>query len=451
MESLRFHILKAETKVLCFFCARKFGILPAISETGGEGGRRVDEREVQRMNARKKYRILVSALLVLSVMLTAGAGMAALKRQIPDHMTVRERGEAPVFFSGLIGNWIETKVEESMESSETSGEKYEILYSLFGRIPLKTASASVAESQTVYVGGAPVGIYLDTKGVYVVDTGMIQTAAGESRCPAKGSVKRGDYIEQVNGKEIATKEELVECISTSGGKEVELGLRRDEQKVSCTVLPVEDDTGTYRAGIWARNNTQGIGTLTYVDEEGHFGALGHGISDIDTGELLEITDGVLYDADVLSVVKGTQGSPGELSGIIHYKEGYRIGVIEENNSNGIYGTISGFPLLAEHLTKYETANRQEVTTGKASILCFAGGTTRAFEIEIEELRMNGKNINKGMVLRVTDPGLLELTGGIVQGMSGSPILQNGRIVGAVTHVFVNNPEKGYGIFIEDML
>ena len=150
-------------------------------------------------------------------------------------------------------------------------------------------------------------------------------------------------------------------------------------------------------------------------------------------------------------MKGTQGSPGELSGVIHYKEGYRIGVIEENNSNGIYGTISGFPLLAEHLTKYETANRQEVTIGKASILCLAGGTTRAFEIEIEEPRMNGKNINKGMVLRVTDPELLELTGGIVQGMSGSPTLQNGRIVGAVTHVFVNNPEKGYGIFIEDML
>lgn len=400
------------------------------------------------MNARKKYRILVCTLLVLSVMATAGACVAALKRQIPDHMTVRERGEAPALFSGLLGNWIETKVEDSVETGEG---KYEILYSLFGRIPLKTASASVAESKSVYVGGAPVGIYLDTKGVYVVDTGMIQTAAGESCCPAQGSVKSGDYIEKVDGKEIATKEELVECISTSGGKEVELGLRRDDQEVSCTVLPVEDDTGTYRAGIWARNNTQGIGTLTYVDEEGHFGALGHGISDIDTGELLEITDGVLYDADVLSVVKGTQGSPGELSGVIHYKEGYRIGVIDENSSNGIYGTISGFPLLAEHLTKYETANRQEVKTGPASILCFAGGTTKTFEIEIEELRMNDKNINKGMVLRVTDPELLELTGGIVQGMSGSPILQNGRIVGAVTHVFVNNPEKGYGIFIEDML
>ena len=155
---------------------------------------------------------------------------------------------------------------------------------------------------------------------------------------------------------------------------------------------------------------------------------------------------------MLSVVKGTQGSPGELSGIIHYKEGYRIGVIEENNSNGIYGTISGFPLLAEHLTKYETANRQEVTIGKASILCFAGGTTRAFEIEIEELRMNGKNINKGMVLRVTDPELFRAHRRHRPGHERLPgILQNGRIVGAVTHVFVNNPEKGYGIFIEDML
>ncbi len=403
------------------------------------------------MNVRKKYRIFVCILLVVFLSLLTEVSLTALRHRIPDEMTVRKKGEVPAFFSGLLGSWVETRVENWNGNFGTDGEQYDILYSLFGRIPLKTASARVVKTRSVYAGGMPVGIYLDTKGVYVVDTGKIRTLAGGSCCPAEEEIKRGDYIESVNGKEITTKEELVECISASGGNAVDLRVRRKDQEVSCTVLPVEDESGTYRAGIWVRNNTQGIGTLTYVDEEGRFGALGHGISDIDTGELLEVTGGVLYDADVLSVVKGTQGTPGELSGVIHYKEGYRIGVIEENNSNGLYGTISGFPLLAEHLTKYETANRQEVKAGKASILCFAGGSAKAFEIEIEELRMNEKNINKGMVLRVTDPELLELTGGIVQGMSGSPILQNGRIVGAVTHVFVNDPKKGYGIFIEDMI
>ncbi len=340
---------------------------------------------------------------------------------------------------------------EASSAAAASEETYEISYSLLGKIPLKTVSASVVEPATVYAGGSPIGIYLRTDGVLVVGTGVIRAADGSKQCPAENIVKCGDYIKAANGETVSTKEEFVACVGKSGGSDIVLDVEREGEDIELKISPIADENGIYRAGIWVRNDTQGIGTLTYVDEDGHFGALGHGISDVDTGELMEIEDGTLYDAEVISIVKGRQGSPGELAGVIHYSEGYKIGVIEENNQNGLYGTISGFPMLAEQMSRYEVAYRQSVETGPAAILCSVDGICREYSVEIEEIRLNGKDINKGMVLRVTDPELLELTGGIVQGMSGSPIIQNGCIVGAVTHVFVNDPTKGYGIFIENML
>ena len=167
--------------------------------------------------------------------------------------------------------------------------------------------------------------------------------------------------------------------------------------------------------------------------------------------MLQIGDGVLYDAEVVSIVKGLQGTPGELSGVIHYSDGYQIGTITRNAENGIYGSVCAFPSVVKDQTLYEVAHKQEVEQGAATILSTVNGTCEEYEVEIKEIRLNGKDVNKGMVIEVTDPKLLELTGGIVQGMSGSPIIQNGRIVGAVTHVFVNEPAKGYGIFIENML
>ena len=254
-----------------------------------------------------------------------------------------------------------------------------------------------------------------------------------------------------DGKTLETKEELIDCLGMSGGKSVQLQVERDGERITCSVAPVLDESGAYRAGVWVRNDTQGIGTLTYVDEDGHFGALGHGISDIDTGTILAIDGGTLYDADVVSVVRGQEGAPGELAGVIHYSEGYKIGTIEKNQQNGIYGTISGFSLLADKMEQYEVAYRQSVTTGPAQILCTIGECCEAYAVELKEVRRTGGDVNKGIILEVTDEKLLARTGGIVQGMSGSPIIQDGKLIGAVTHVFVNDPKKGYGIFIEDML
>ncbi|MCD7833565.1 MAG: SpoIVB peptidase [Lachnospiraceae bacterium] len=313
------------------------------------------------------------------------------------------------------------------------------------------SSASVAERKKVYVGGTPIGIYLETDGVFVVDTGTITAEDGSICCPAENIVQTGDYIQAVNGESVNTKEELIACILESDGETLVMDVDRQGEQIRLKVVPVKDAEGEYKAGIWVRNDTQGIGTLTYVDEDGYFGALGHGISDVDTAELLNIQNGTLYDAEIVSVVKGESGSPGELSGIIHYSAGYRIGTIEENSQNGIFGRVTGFSLAIEDQTLYETALRQEAELGAATIRCTVDGSCQEYGVEIKEIRLNGSDVNKGMVIEVTDPALLAKAGGIVQGMSGSPILQNGRLIGAVTHVFVNDPTKGYGIFIENML
>ena len=336
-----------------------------------------------------------------------------------------------------------------MQSAEN--DSYEIEYTLFGKIPLKTVQACVAAPKMVYAGGTPIGMYLRTSGVLVVGTDAIHTKSGELCCPAGSVLQAGDYIKSADGKTLTTKEELIDCLGKSDGKSVQLQVERGGERMTCSVAPVLDESGAYRAGVWVRNDTQGIGTLTYVDEDGHFGALGHGISDIDTGTILAIDGGTLYDADVVSVVRGQEGAPGELAGVIHYSEGYKIGVIEANNPNGIYGTISGFSLLADQMEQYEVAYRQSVTTGPAQILCTTGDHCEVYDVELKEVRRTGGDVNKGIILEVTDEALLAKTGGIVQGMSGSPIIQDGKLIGAVTHVFVNDPKKGYGIFIEDML
>ncbi|MCC8137757.1 MAG: SpoIVB peptidase [Clostridiales bacterium] len=383
------------------------------------------------MNVREKYRRFVCTLLIFGV-LSLALCAAAVFPDAGSGAHAENSGDASAENdSGVEG----TQAEEgaSVSASATGDD------------------ASADGRKMVYVGGTPIGIYLETDGVYVVDTGEITAKDGSFCCPSENIVQSGDYIQAVDGKEVNTKEELIACISDCGGQPLVMEVERQGEQISLKITPVLDADGEYRVGIWVRNDTQGIGTLTWVDEEGYFGALGHGISDVDTAGLLDIETGMLYSAEVVSVVKGEAGAPGELSGIIHYNDSCRIGVIEENNENGIFGRVTGFSLAIEDAELIGTALKSEVEKGAATIRCSVDGTCREYEIEIQEVRTSSSDVNKGMVIEVTDPELLALTGGIVQGMSGSPILQNGRLVGAVTHVFVNDPAKGYGIFIEDML
>ncbi len=328
---------------------------------------------------------------------------------------------------------------------------YKILCKLFGIIPIKSIQVSVVEQNWVYPCGDPVGIYMKTNGVLVVGTGSITGIDGISYEPAYHIVQSGDYILSVNGIETPNKETLIQMINESQGKNVTLKVRRGDEEIEMALQPVMTEEQDYKVGVWVRSDTQGIGTMTYVDSQGHFGALGHGINDIDTSTLLKLKKGTLYDSTIRSVIKGEKGAPGELAGVIHYRDEAVLGTIEKNTDTGIFGTIS-CNLNHFHLEgPVEVAYKQDVKTGTAVIRSALDGTVKEYEIEIEEIYMNRSDANKGMVIKVTDPKLLEMTGGIVQGMSGSPILQNGKIVGAVTHVLVNDPTRGYGIFIENML
>ena len=292
---------------------------------------------------------------------------------------------------------------------------------------------------------------MQTEGVLIIDTGEIRSEGGKTQDPARDIVKPGDYIVAFNQEVVRCKQDLLDDLKDLNETSVTLKVRRDEKTIPLSVTPVKDESGTYKLGIWVRDDTQGIGTLTYVDENGRYGALGHGISDVDTGELLDISDGNLYTAQILGIRKGEKGNPGELSGLIRYENRNILGSITENCENGIFGTMQPDQLESLTLKKIPIGYKQDLKTGPASILCCTDGEVKEYAAEITRIDLNHEDSNKSFVIQITDKELLEKTGGIVQGMSGSPVLQNGKLFGAVTHVFVQDSTSGYGIFIENMM
>lgn len=292
---------------------------------------------------------------------------------------------------------------------------------------------------------------METAGVLVIDTGEIRCQDGEIKEPAQNILKPGDYIISFNQQKISCKQDLIENLENINSEAVTLLIKREDKAIPVSLSPVQDSSGKYKLGIWVRDDTQGIGTLTYVTQSGKFGALGHGISDVDTGDLLSIKGGNLYCAQILGVQKGEKGIPGELSGLIRYRNDNVIGTINENSKNGIYGKYTENSTDSVFLKQMPVGYKQDLKIGPASVLCNVGDGVKEYEAEITRIDMNHEDNNKSFVIHITDPELLDVTGGIVQGMSGSPVLQDGKVVGAVTHVFVQDATSGYGIFIENML
>ena len=398
------------------------------------------------MNRKKKYRRFVLWCLALDLLVMGYMGYSCLDRKIPDEIYVSEKG----------GQNVEELLKRPFltfdEAVPVSGNgSYLLPCRLLGVIPFKQIKVTPEVQRSIFVSGSTVGMYMETDGVLIIDTGEILSEGGETKEPAKNIVKPGDYIVALNDEKISRKKDLIDDLKKLEGEEVILDVVRNGETVPVSITPAKDKQGEYKLGIWVRDNTQGIGTLTFVDEKGNYGALGHGISDVDTGELLEIQNGALYQAQILGIQKGAKGSPGELSGLIRYEQGKIIGSIETNSKNGIYGHFTGDRKSPISLKKMPVGYKQEVTEGEASILCCVEDEVKEYQAEITKIDMNHSDTNKSFVIRVADPKLLSVTGGIVQGMSGSPVLQNGKIIGAVTHVFVQDSTSGYGIFIENMM
>jgi stage IV sporulation protein B len=255
----------------------------------------------------------------------------------------------------------------------------------------------------------------------------------------------------LNQQEIEDKEQLIEAMKELDGEDVVLRIRRDDSYMNVRIKPVLCQDQEYKLGIWVRDNTQGLGTITYLKADCEFGALGHGIHDVDTNTLIEISDGSVYETTIRSIEKGVSGTPGGMEGVIVYNQYNVLGTITDNTDCGIYGTIERVDDLFADQTPMKVASKDEIEEGDALIRCCVDGEVKDYNIRITKIDKDTSEVNKGIVIQVTDPELLEITGGIVQGMSGSPIIQNGKLVGAVTHVFVQDATKGYGIFIENML
>lgn len=324
---------------------------------------------------------------------------------------------------------------------------------MLGLIPVKTIEVRAIPSQKVLACGFPIGVRLKTSGVMIINVSGVILDNGSRVSPAEeAGLLAGDIIVKAGGKSIESIKDLVSVIENSGGNDIPLTYIRQNVRCETKVRPIRSAEDTrYRIGIWVRDSSAGIGTLTFIDPETNvYGALGHGISDIDTGALLQVGSGQLLKSSVKSIRKGVKGTPGELEGDFLAKN-HVIGDIEINSNFGIYGRLS-VSYLHQRCRPISIGSHSMVHPGKASILaCIRGDTVEEFDIEIERIARWDLGSTKNMVIRITDKRLLDATGGIVQGMSGSPIIQDGRLVGAVTHVFINDPERGYGVFIESML
>lgn len=316
-------------------------------------------------------------------------------------------------------------------------------YKLFGAIPVRSVTIAKLEDVKLYVAGIPFGLKFLTKGVVIVGF------ENEESNPAfRAGLRLYDTLTKVNGREITSSGDLLREIEACGGKEIEVTYLRSGREASIKFKPTYSESEKrYTVGIWLKDSGAGIGTVTYVLPDGTFGGLGHGICDNETGELTQISNGSVLGVTVNGIIKGQKGNPGELKG---YFNSSKVGSILQNTDCGVFGVLAAIPeAVAEK--SYSIGLKGDLKEGEATLICTLGDNVRReYTVEISNIN-RGATGNKCFTVKITDSRLIAATGGIVQGMSGSPIIQNGKLVGAVTHVLVNDPTTGYGIFIENML
>lgn len=369
---------------------------------------------------------------------------AQLLRTLPDRLSVAvgQRAVLDAPFPLTVQAQEDVSAGASMDETlpEEAGKSTATI-SFLGLLPLREVEIDISDDLRLYPGGQAVGVALHTQGVLVVGTSDLSDAYSPARL---AGVKAGDLITQAGGQTLESAEQLTALVASMGEAPLPLTIRRGESILELTLTPKRDgESGDYRIGAWVRDSTAGVGTLSFYGalEEGgalRFGALGHAITDSDTQQVLTVGRGQIMQADVVDVRKGEAGFPGELKGSF-LRENRVLGDIFVNNQYGIYGeldALSEHPLYPEGLP---IGRRDAVHTGPATILSTVGtGGMREYDVEIVEVARQSEPAQRSMVLRVTDPELLERTGGIVQGMSGSPIIQDGRLIGAVTHVCVRS-------------
>ncbi|MBE6643066.1 MAG: SpoIVB peptidase [Clostridia bacterium] len=383
------------------------------------------------------------------------AATMTLNRLIPDSISVfanisdteiKEEISLPFITATL-----DTVPQERVSYGETDEDFYvsrSAEAKIFGIVPIKQVNIDVYKDISLYPGGMPFGVKLYTDGVIVAGITGVETTDGTKNPAADGGLKVGDIIKKVDESTVNTTEEISSAIEQSGGKELSFTVLRNSKEMTVKFAPLLSQAeNKYKAGIWLRDSTAGLGTVTFISPQTNtFAGLGHGICDVDTGDLMPLRRGTVVDVTIKGITKGASGKPGELRGA--FAPG-RIGSLIGNTMCGVYGVLSEIPdsIISEPL---KIGLKDELKTGDCEIICTVNDKTDRYSAKI--VKIGNKDADqKNFVIKITDKRLLDATGGIVQGMSGSPIIQNGKLVGAVTHVLVNDPTKGYGIFIENML
>lgn len=407
--------------------------------TGGMGRGRDNQRDL-RMRIKGAVRTVAVAALFLSGF--ALTGVAVTAAELPD----RFYADHPEGFDLPAVSGVTLRASRSVtETADLTGDRtYTVC--LFGVVPVQEVTVRTEEHRMVTPSGEAFGIRLYSDGVMVVGLAEVIGSDGPVSPAYDAGLRPGDVITAVDGKTVTENSQVTQAVTGSGGKILRLTFTRNHRTYTAQLSPVQTETG-YKAGMWVRDSVAGIGTLTYFHgDTGTFAGLGHGIADADSGELYPIASGSAVEADITSVVKGESGTPGELKG---YFEKTVIGDLFANTETGVYGAAKAAP---DGTKAVPVAFRQEVQKGKITILCEVNdGGVASYEAEIEDIRYNQSQKTRNMVIHITDSRLLTQTGGIVQGMSGSPILQEGMLVGAITHVFVDDPTRGYAVFAENML
>ncbi len=392
----------------------------------------------------KFIRLLSLCLLMFSAVVFSVAGYTDVI--IPDEITtVRERElkNSNVFQLSSTENAKAT----GTDTAKNAEDNYELNVSLFKIIPLKKTRVTVGNRRYVSLGGNVFGVKIYSSGVLVISTEDIETEKGIVNPGKKAGIRSGDIIRKIGKKEVDSNREVSEICKKSDGKTLDFTIERNGKTLTLRLQTVkEKHSGDFKAGLWVRDSTAGIGTMTFFDREtGIFASLGHAICDIDTGITLPIHEGVAVGAKILGISRGTDTDAGELTGAFTAGE---IGKLYINSICGVYGRLDSFDCDAPIIP---VATPGEVKTGKAQILCTVDETgSKYYDVEITKI-IDEKSEQKNMTVKITDERLLEITGGIVQGMSGTPLIQNGMLVGAITHVFIGTPKEGYAIFAENML
>lgn len=391
-----------------------------------------------------KKRVKSFCFLIMSAVIVLMSAVVYGFFTVPDEVSFMSEEE---IYLGRLYSCDLGEREKSVSKSLVTEGVYQLNLKLLGRIPVKKFSLKINSRPYLVPSGEIIGLRIFTEGVMIVGTDSVETEKGVVNPSKQAGLEKGDVILSLDGKTVTSSAQVESIIRESAGKALEAVYKRGNDKRTAYLTPVMSlSEGVYKTGLWIRDSAAGIGTMTFYDKQsGFFASLGHAVCDVDTGEILPLSDGDIVDATISGCVKGKSGTAGELCGSFRSE---CEGVLTLNCEKGVFGYLDEADTSAEALP---VAAESEIKEGRAQIISTVEGESKAYyDVEIEKLSPDDKE-GKNMIIKITDSKLLEKTGGIVQGMSGSPVLQNGCIVGAVTHVFINDPTKGYGISAETML